>query len=154
MGYLKMKTKTKEKSIKSKEQKIRIGLSIIFSIISLGLGIIIAYFGYGESYIEKELITAIIALFGFGLSSTVFIYQAFKDKESKDIDKVIKAMANTLSLTFYLIIGALIFDFLSGVDLSNKIKLIFKSLKYATLVYSMIGQIDILRSFVIIIKNK
>lgn len=155
MGCLMMKTKTiiKEKEQKTKKQKINLILTIAFIIISSGCGFLISYFGNGSSFIENDLITSIITLFGFGLTSTVFVYQAFKDKESDKTSRVIKSLAKTLLLTFILIIVALILDFLSSLSISNCFTIIINSLKFASLIYAFICQVDILLSFIIIIKN-
>ena len=74
----------KEKKSFSLRDNKNLLLSILFSIISLGIGFIIAFYGGGNSYIETELITAIITLFGFGLTATVFVYQAFEKSNSNE----------------------------------------------------------------------
>lgn len=155
MDYLTMKTETiiKQKKHTTKRKKINLILTVVFIIVSLGVGFLIAYFGKGTSFIETDLITAIITLFGFGLTSTVFVYQAFKDKETDKTRKIIKSLAKTLLLTFVLIISSLIFDFGATLLISNSFTVIMNSLKFATLIYAFICQIDILLSFIIIIKN-
>lgn len=156
MGYLMMKTKTiiKEKVQKTKKQNKNLFLTIVFTIISLGCGFLISYFGNGSSFVENNLITSIITLFGFGLTSTVFVYQAFKEKESDKTIAVIKSLAKTLLLTFTLIIVALILDFIASISVSICFTIIMNSLKYTSLIYAFICQIDILLSFIIIVKNK
>lgn len=139
--------------IDSKKVK-RIVLTIVFSLLSLGLGFLIAFFGKGNSYVESSLFTAIITLFGFGLTSTVFVYQSFKDKEAEKVKKVIRALANTLLLTFILIIMSLILDFIGSLELPEAAIIAIQSLKYAALIYAFICQIDILLSFLVIVKNK
>lgn len=155
MGYLIMKNnidiKTK-RTINVKTVK-KIILEIIFILAGLGGGFLIAYFGKGESFLENEMITAIITLFGFSVTSTVFIYQSFKKKEEDNVNKLIKALAKNLLLTFILIGLALLFDFLSGFTCENAIPLIVKTFKFSTLIYAFLIQIDILMAFIIIIKK-
>lgn len=141
----------KEKKSFSSSEIINIILTIVFSILSLGIGFVIAYFGKGKSYVETELISAIITLFGFGLTATVFVYQALENKQSKDTVKVIKAISKTLILTLCLIVASLVFDFVLDLITSEKLNVVIETLKYAALVYSMICQFDILNSFIVII---
>lgn len=150
---MKTETRIKVRNQLTGRQKWQIVLIVFFTIISLALGFLIAYFGNGLSFIETGLVSAIITLFGFGLTSTVFVYQSFKDKETDDTKKVIHALAKTLLLTLILIITSLICDFLATVVLSCPALLIIKSLKNAVLIYALICQIDILLSFITIIKK-
>ena len=94
MGCLIMKNKTivKEKKSLSLRKKRNLLLSILFSVVSLGIGFTIAFYGKGNSYIETELITAIITLFGFGLTATVFVYQAFEKSNSNEKKSIISEM--------------------------------------------------------------
>lgn len=148
---MKNKTIKREKKSFSARKKMNIFLTILFSTISLGIGFVIAYFGKGSSYIETELITAIITLFGFGLTATVFVYQAFDKTQSKDTIRVIKALSKTLLLTLCLVASALVLDFIVSAITSEVWMLILESLKYATLIYSAICQFDILNAFIVII---
>ena len=155
MGCLIMKNKTivKEKKSFSLHDKRNLLLSILFSVISLGIGFVIAFYGKGNSYIETELITAIITLFGFGLTATVFVYQAFEKSNSDEKKNVICALSKTLLLTLCLVVGSLILDFAVSIVTLKVVKIILSTLMYASLVYSTICQFDILNSFVIIITN-
>lgn len=148
---MKNKTVIKEKKFFSSHEKTNIVLTLLFSIVSMGIGFLIAYFGKGSSYVETELITAIITLFGFGLTATVFVYQAFEKSQSKDTIDVIKALSKTLLLTLCLVMSSLVLDFLVSVITLKILNLILESLMYATLVYSAICQFDILNSFIVII---
>ena len=156
MGCLIMKIKTiiKERRSLSSSEKKNIFLTILFSILSLGMGFLIAFFGKGDSYVETELITAIITLFGFGLTATVFVYQAFGNSPSDDTMQVIKALSKTLLLTLCLVAAALVLDFIISTVTSDVWRLIVESLKNATLVYSGICQFDILNSFIVIITKR
>ena len=107
--------------------------------------------GKGDSFIETDLITAIITLFGFGLTATVFVYQAFEKSMSKETKNVIAALSKTLLLTLCLVIVSLIFDFIASLITAEVWNVIFESLKYAALIYSLICQFDILNSFIVII---
>ena len=147
------KTIIKEKKNFSSSEIINVILAIVFSILSLGIGFVIAYFGKGESYVETELINAIITLFGFGLTATVFVYQALENKRNKDTVKVIKSISTTLIFTLCLIVCSLVFDFALDLITSEKLNLVVETLKYATMVYSVICQFDILISFIVIIKS-
>lgn len=150
---MKNKTIIKEKKHLSRQEKKNIVLTILFLIISLGLGFIIAFFGKETSYIENELITAIITLFGFGLTATVFVYQTFEEKNLES-NNIIKALSRTLLLIFCLIVASLILDFFVALINYEVFSVIIVSLKYATLIYSLICQFDILNSFIIIINSK
>ena len=153
MGCLGMKNNTiiKNKKCFSQREKANIALTIIFSVISLGLGFVIAFLGKGVSFIENDLITAIITLFGFGLTATVFVYQAFEKSASKETKNVITALSKTLLLTLCLVVASLIFDFLASLTTAEVWNVIIESLKYAALIYSLICQFDILNSFIVII---
>ena len=148
---MKNKTVIKEKKHFSLREKTNIFLTILFSIVSLGIGFLIAYFGKGSSYVETELITAIITLFGFGLTATVFVYQAFEKSQSNDTMDVIKALSRTLILTLCLVMASLVLNFFVSVITLEVLNLILESVMYATLVYSAICQFDILNSFIVII---
>ena len=151
---MKSKTTIKVKNTRNGKRTLNIIIIIVSVVLSLGLGFLIAYGGQGESYVETSLITAIITLFGFGLTSTVFVCQAFKDKDNEKIKRVIHALSNTLLLTLALIITSIILDFIGSLDFCETLLIIVKSLKYASLIYAFICQIDILLSFLIIVKNK
>ena len=155
MGCLGMKNNTiiKNKKCFSQREKTNIALTIIFSVISLGLGFIIAFWGKGISFIENDLITAIITLFGFGLTATVFVYQAFEKSNSDEKKNVICALSKTLLLTLCLVVASLILDFAVSIVTINVVKVILSTVMYASLVYSIICQFDILNSFVVIITN-
>ena len=146
MGCLIMKNKTivKEKKSLSLRKKRNLLLSILFSVLSLGIGFTIAFYGKGNSYIETELITAIITLFG---------YQAFEKSNSNEKKSIICALSKTLLLTLCLVVVSLILDFAVSIVTINVVKVILSTLMYAALVYSIICQFDILNSFVIIITN-
>ena len=141
----------KQKSQPQKKLIKNILLSIFFLIISVVGGFLISFYGTGESFIEKELITALITLFGFGLTSTVFIYQTLQNRNSEKVEKIINSLIKTLLLTFGLIIISFIFDFLASV---NVCQILMNTFKYASLIYVFICQLDILISFAIIIKNR
>ena len=148
-----MKTIVKEKKSFSLRNKKNLLLSILFSVISLGIGFIIAFYGEDDSYIETDLIKAIITLFGFGLTATVFIYQAFEKSNSNEKKNVIHALSKTLLLTLCLIVVSLILDFAVSIVAMEVVKVILSTLLYASLIYSIICQFDILNSFVVIITN-
>ena len=120
---------------------------------SLGIGFVSAFYGKDNSYIETELITAIITLFGFGLTATVFVYQAFEKSNSDEKKNVICALSKTLLLTLCLVVASLILDFAVSIVTINVVKVILSTMMYASLVYSIICQFDILNSFVVIITN-
>ena len=155
MGCLGMKNKTiiKTKKSYSKREKNNIFLRFLFLIISLTGGFLISFWGNGRSYIETELITAIISLFGFSLTATVFVYQALEKKQSSNTKVVISALSNTLRLTLCLAVASLIFDFMVSIEIWDKISFIAGGLKYTTLIYSTICQFDILNAFIVIIKS-
>lgn len=147
----------KNYTIKEKKQLIKrpernTVLRFIYILFSCSLGFLISFFGRGTSYIETGLITAIITLFGFGLTSTVFVYQAFKESTNEQTKKVINALSKTLLLTLVLIILSLAFDFLSTLGWAKWVIITTKSIKNASLIYAWICQIDILISFITILR--
>lgn len=127
-------------------------LTIIFIIASIGLGFIIAYYGKGESFIETDFLNIIITLFGFGLTSTVFIYQTVKNKESDQALHVIQSLTKTLVLIFALIIISILFDFIANSDVSEKAIFVMNVFKNASLIYALICLADVFLSFITIIK--
>lgn len=147
---------TETKTIRKRKAR-NIILTILFIALSLAFGFFIAYFGNKSSFIETWFIAAVILLFGFILTSTPFVYQSLKDKESeiteKAISKFINALAKTLFLILVLIIIAIILDFVSTLKCRSDLLLIISTLKTAALIYAFICQIDTLLSFIIIIKN-
>jgi len=155
MGCLVMKNNINIKTRRIVDWKIikKVVLEIIFIIASLGCGFLVAYFGNGLSFVESDMITAVITLFGFSLTSTVFICQFIKHKENNNVDKLINALAKNLILTFILVSSSLVFDFLSGFGGENVFPLIMLSLKYSVLIYAFLIQIDILLAFITIIKK-
>lgn len=155
MGYLDMKNKTiiKNKKSFSRREKANIVLTVIFSLISLGLGFVVAFWGNGNSFVETDLITAIITLFGFGLTATVFVCQAF-EKNTKETKNIITSLSKTLLLTLCLVIVTLILDFIVSLITAEVWNVIIETLKYAALIYSLICQFDILNCFIVIISNK
>ena len=150
---MKNKTIIKEKKSLSLREKRNLLLSVLFSVVSLGIGFIVAFYGKGNSYIETELITAIITLFGFALIATVLVYQVFEKSNSNEKKSVICALSKTLLLTLCLVAVSLILDFAVSIVAIKAVKVILSTLKYASLVYSIICQFDILNSFVVIITN-
>ena len=150
---MKNKTTIKIRKSFSPREKANIALTIIFSLLSLGLGFVIAFWGKGDSFIETDLITAIITLFGFGLTATVFVYQAFEKSTTKETKNVITALSKTLLLTLCLVIASLIFDFITSLITAEAWNVVCGSSKYATLIYSLICQFDILNSFIVIITS-
>ena len=150
---MKNNTIIKTKKIYSPCEKRNLILTIVFSIFSLGFGFVISFFGKGISFIETNLIIAIITLFGFGLTATVFVYQALVKFNSKETMDVIIALSKTLLLTLCLIASSLVLDFCESIILFNRWNIFLKSLKYASLIYSFICQLDILNGFIIIIQS-
>lgn len=134
-------------------QKKNLFLTILFLVIGLAGGFAISFWGKGHSYFETELVTAIISLFGFSLTATVFIYQALEKRQSSNTKVVIIALSNTLRLTFYLAVASLILDFIVSIEISDVIDFIAGGLKYTALIYSTICQFDVLNAFIVIINS-
>lgn len=134
-------------------QKLNTVFTSLFLVLGLAGGFAISFWGKGQSYIETELITAIISLFGFGLTATVFVCQALEKKQSSQTKTVINALSNTLRLTLYLAVALLILDFIVSIEISDVFNFIAGGLKYTILIYSTICQFDILNAFIVIIKN-
>ena len=148
---MKNKTVIKTKRYLSRRDKIKQILTVLFSTVSLGLGAIIAFYGKGNSFIENDLLSAVITLFGFGLTATVFTYQTFEKMHSREAAAVIKALSKTLFLTLFLVFVSLLLDFFIGIITIKVMCCCLNSLKYSALIYSMILQFDILNSFIVII---
>ena len=136
--------------------------SIVFVVLSLSFGFLIAKFGKGISYIENNAILYLITFFGFSLTATVFIYQSLdKDIEDSKHDKamvLIKSLSNSLVLTLILIVGAIVFDFgISQIDVKKteltNLLIFLSTIKYAMIIYAIICQFDILIAFVVIMRN-
>lgn len=147
---MKNETIVKERSVKSLK---RIVLPIIFALLSLSAGFAIAFWGKEQSYIENNLITALITLFGFGITSTIFLYQAFKKEEMERAKKLIHAIVNNLILTLTLLGSAILFDFLASLDFAEVASVVLNSLKYGAMIYASICQVDILLAFIKIVKG-
>ena len=141
---MKNKTIIKERSVKSFKKII---IPVIFALLSLSAGFAIAFWGKGQSYIENSLITALVTLLGFGITSTVFLYQAFKNNETEKTKRLIHAIVSNLLLALALIGVAIVFDF------SEAANIVLKSLKYGAMIYASICQVDILIAFIKIVKG-
>lgn len=147
---MKNETIIKERSVKSLKGIV---LPIIFALLSLGVGFAIAFWGKEQSYIENNLITALITLFGFGITSTIFLYQAFKKEEMEKTKKLIHAIVNNLILTLTLLGSAILFDFLASLDFAEVASVVLNSLKFGAMIYASICQVDILLAFIKIVKG-
>lgn len=150
---MKNNVEVKTKRIIDRRLILKIIVEASFIIISMGAGFLVAYFGNGASYLENEMITAIITLLGFSLTSTVFICQLLKNREDSKVDNVIKALAKNLIVTFILVLISLLFDFLSNTGNENIFALVMLSLKYSALIYAFLIQMDILFAFITIVKK-
>lgn len=151
-------TKVRTKKIFNK----KIICLIVFIFVSLGIGFLIAKFGEGVSYIEKNAILYLITFFGFSLTATVFIYQSLDSRiEESEQDKakvLIKSLSRSLVLTLILIVCIIFFDFLTSiVDAKEEGQInwliCLSTIKYAMIIYAIICQFDILYSFVIIMRS-
>lgn len=147
---MKNETIVKERSVKSLKGIV---LPIIFALLSLSAGFAISFWGKEQSYIENNLITALITLFGFGITSTIFLYQAFKKEEMERVKKLIHAIVNNLILTLILLGSAILFDFLASLDFAEVASVVLNSLKYGAMIYTSICQVDILLAFIKIVKG-
>ena len=147
---MKNKTIIKERSVKSFKKII---IPVIFALLSLSAGFAIAFWGKGQSYIENSLITALVTLLGFGITSTVFLYQAFKNNETEKTKRLIHAIVSNLLLALALIGVAIVFDFLVSLDFAEAANIVLKSLKYGAMIYASICQVDILIAFIKIVKG-
>ena len=147
---MKNETIVKERSVKSLKGIV---LPIIFALLSLSAGFAISFWGKEQSYIENNLITALITLFGFGITSTIFLYQAFKKEEMERVKKLIHAIVNNLILTLILLGSAILFDFLASLDFAEVASVVLNSLKYGAMIYASICQVDILLAFIKIVKG-
>ena len=131
----------------------KIIIELIFDFFCLGIGFIIAYFGKNKSFFEKEITIAIITLFGFSLSSTIFIHQAFAKTDNIDTVSLIKALSKDLWISLILICLSICLDFLASIELTDIITLISQTIRNGCIIYIFLCQIDILKSFLIILKN-
>lgn len=151
---MKNKTKIKIKTLFSKSNRVKVIAVVLCSLI---LGYVVKIFGQSVSYFETEIITAIISLFGFSLTATVFVYQAIEKKQSEKKDekvkKVISSLANTLVLTFCLIVLIIILEFICTLNIYKTVNDICEVLKNAVIVYSFFLQADIINCFVVILTN-
>ena len=156
-----MKNRTTIKTRREPSTK-NVLFSLFFCALSIAVGIIVSYYGTGESFVETGLLTAIITLFGFGLTATVFVYQAFGKNEKAEENAVLLALTKTLKLTLILISVSISLDFLGDVipvkpeahPAAFNLRTICNIGKTASQIYALICQFDIINSFSIIVCNK
>lgn len=156
--------KTKKQIIKTKQviDVKRLFINIVLVALSLAFGYFISVHGTGKSFIENHLLSATITLFGFSLSATVFVKNVFKGKDENS-SNLISALSKSLKLILYLIVAAMIIEFFEYFEFNKYIEketivfniiLVIKTLKYATMCASIMCQMDILNSFVVLINRK
>ena len=150
-----MKGKTKIKTYNQGNAKSIIR-TIGYVTLSLLIGFAIAYFGKGTSYIEESFITISLTLFGFDLTSVIFMcgtIQHIKVADNARINVLLKEIAESLGFMLGAILLAIILDFLTSViHCPQVLCLVIKTLKYGSLCCSLISQLDIISAFLRIVK--
>lgn len=127
---------------------------IFVILISVTSGYFIAQYGNNDSFVESGAISTAFTLFGFGITSTVFIYQAFSGNKSENVKALMIGLAKTLKLTFFLLLITIIMDFLASLEFNCKVINAILIAKYSSLVFTVICLFDILNAFLIIITGK
>ena len=109
-------------TIKKMINKKQIVSTIFFILLSLTIGLLIAYLGQGKSFVEdkKTFITIVLTLFGLGMTSAIFIAQTldtinFDEKKAKKAYDLKVTLTKSLGLTAILILISVIFEFISTV---------------------------------------
>ena len=107
-------------TIRKAINKKQITLIAFFILLSLTIGLLIAYFGQGKSFVEdkKTFITIILTLFGLGMTSAIFVAQTldtinFDEKKAEKAYGLKVSLTKSLGLTAVLILISVIFEFIS-----------------------------------------
>ncbi len=142
--------------IRNVVDKKKILITILFIILSVSVSCLIVFWGKGNSFLEnkQQMFACLISLFGFGLTSTIFIYQSITNENlnKEKIKKLINSLARSLSLILVLIISALLLDFLLSTIEVNLVVTLLSILYYSFIIYSFICLIDIMVGLIVIIK--
>ena len=109
-------------TIRKAINKKQITLIVFFILLSLTIGLLIAYFGQGKTFVEdkKTFITIILTLFGLGMTSAIFVAQTldtinFDEKKAEKAFGLKVSLTKSLGLTAILILISVIFEFISTV---------------------------------------
>ena len=145
-------------TIKKAINKKQIISIAFFILLSLTIGLLIAYFGQGQSFVEdkKTFITIILTLFGLGMTSAIFVAQTldtinFDEKKAEKAYRLKVSLTKSLGLTAILILVSVIFEFISTViptvDENSK-QTVLKNLPFIldTGIYSLFSYIIILQA--------
>lgn len=151
-----MKRNTKIKTYNQGKAKHTIR-TVGFISLSLLIGFAIAYFGKGISYIEESFITISLTLFGFDLTSVIFmcgIIQHMKASDNAQISVLLKEIAESLSFMLCALLVAIVLDFLTSIIQGPSFLILaFNTLRYGSLCCSLIAQLDIISAFLRIVKS-
>ncbi len=134
----------------------KILITILFIILSVSISCLIVFCGKGNSFLEntQQIFTCLISLFGFGLTSTIFIYQSITNENlnKEKITKLVNSLARSLSLILILIILSLLLDFILNTIEITLVITLCSVLYYSFIIYSFICLIDIMAGLIVIIK--
>ncbi len=151
-----MKSKTRIKSYHPGRIKSLVKIIGVI-VISLLLGFVIAYFGKDLSYIEESFITVSLTLFGFNLTSVVFIcgaIQNIKVTDNAQISVLLKEIAESLGTILCAILVAIGLDFLVSIIVCpDFLNMVLRTVKYGALLFSLFSQLDVIKAFLKIVKS-
>ena len=152
---------TMKYKVKKAFNKKHITINVCLILLSLILGFCIVFFGNGNSFIEDTtaFFSAIITLFGLGLTSAIFVSQTldnakFNQAKTNQANELKSSLAKSLALMAILILVGVVSEFILTLITTNKynISTIIETLMYSSFVYCIILETDITGCFVNIIK--
>lgn len=152
-----MNKETRIKTIDLCKRKNTIAV-VLFVLLSVIGGFLIAFFGRGDSFVEESFTTCSLTLFGFDLTSVVFVYgvlQRYSTAESERIAVLLKKIASSIRLILVLILCSIASDFIASIFKDcYVINIVINCIKYSLLLYSLICQIDVINTFLILVKQR
>lgn len=130
---------------------------IVLIAFSLLLGFAIAFFGKNKSYVEESFITISLTLLGFDLTSVVFMCGAIQNIKASDeqISALLNEIAEDLGGILCAVLISIGLDFLASIIQNSCIvNLALRTLKFASLSFSLGLQLDVIKAFLRIVKIK
>ena len=123
--------------------------TLLFFVLSIWASIYIACHGTGKSFIETNMINAIITLFGVAITGSIFISQALENNSTEESKDLLTRIHKSLAFVLNLIIIAIFLDLI----IERYSTILFEVIYYFILFYSTIVLDDVLNGFFKLCEN-